>query len=346
MVKDRPDCKDLANTLVRSQRSPPYKYTGNKNGGLSPNLGSEIPNMSSLDDNDPRLSKLAARFFGPEPPVVKIEFGALSDPGKRRKNNEDHYAVVRRRRSRDILLTNLPGNVLPQVLDESYALVVADGMGGEAFGELASMLALRIAWDLTTDAFKWPFRISEREAKELFKQIESYGQLINQAVNEVSRFNPDMEGMGTTLTGAIIVAGEVFIGHVGDSRAYLFRNGELRQLTKDHTLAQQLVDDGTIASTDFVQSYMQHVLVNCIGGTDENVRVEVHRIKLENDDRLLLCTDGLSDMVSDFEIAGIIDQNLDPQRTCQALVDRALEQGGRDNVTVVLGCLTIEAPGA
>lgn len=297
----------------------------------------------SVDDSAPNLEQLMARFFGPDPPAMQIRFGALSDRGHRRKKNEDHFAVVKRQRTREVLLTNLPEHVLPHSADESYAMVVADGMGGAAFGELASMLALRTGWDLTSQSFKWPFRISEHESQELFKQIELYGQLMNKAINKMASQDPELTGMGTTLTGAILVAGEAFIGHVGDSRAYLYRASELMQITDDHTMAQELVNEGMLSSIDEAQSFMQHVLVNCLGGKDENVRVETHRMKLQNGDRLMLCTDGLTDMVTDEEISRVFSQSFDVQKTCDELGTLALDHGGRDNITLIIANIVMKS---
>src|SRR6266545_1600416 len=125
-------------------------------------------------------------------------------------------------------------------------MAVADGVGGAAFGELASMFALRAGWDLTTGAFKWHFKITEREAEELTEQLRVYGRLMHRALLERVHGDPRLAGAGTTLTGALIVGRDAFIGHVGDSRAYLFRAGSLEPLTRDHTLAQRLVDAGAI----------------------------------------------------------------------------------------------------
>ena len=100
------------------------------------------------------LERLAAKYFGPPTPAVRVEFGALSHIGKVRRDNEDYYAVVRRRRSRDVLLTNLPPGFLAPVHDDAYAMTVADGVGGAAFGELASQMVFCVAWDLTSSAFK------------------------------------------------------------------------------------------------------------------------------------------------------------------------------------------------
>jgi protein phosphatase len=298
---------------------------------------------SDQDTVDERITvdvdDLAAKLFGPTSPVVRVEFGALSHPGKVRLNNEDHFSVVRRRRSREVLLTNLPDDVVPTSLhDDVYAMAVADGIGGAAFGELASMLALQAGWDLTTHAFKWHFQMNESEAEELKELLKVYGQLIHRKLQDEAAHDPRLAGMGTTITGALTIGTDAFIAHVGDSRAYLFRDGILQQLTRDHTLAQQLTDAGVLPSVSAASRRMQNMLVNCLGGSRSEVDLDVHQVQLADGDRLLLCTDGLTDMVDDAEISRILQQHADPKFACEKLVERAIDHGGRDNVTVVLAC--------
>jgi len=301
---------------------------------------SHSPTRASADTQEmpsqTDLAYLAAKYFGAPPTPMRLEFGARSHPGRVRTNNEDHYNVVRRRRTRDVLLTNLPEGYLPQVDDDSYALAVADGIGGAAFGELASMFALRAGWDLTSRAYKWHFRLSEREMAELMEMVQVYGQLIHQKLRDLAKTDPSFAGMGTTITAAIIVAGNAVIGHIGDSRAYLWRAGNLRQLTRDHTRAQEMVDIGVFDSIEDAPKFMRHVLVNCLGGATAEVDVDVHHVALEAGDRLLLCTDGLTDMIADNHVAQVLQAHPAADEACQALVDSALEHGGKDNVTVVL----------
>ena len=215
-------------------------------------------------------------------------------------------------------------------------------MGGAAFGELASMLALRTAWDLTTNAFNWPFQVSEREAEQVMAQLTAYGKLIHRALIERAREKTEYAGMGSTITGVLLIGSDAFIGHVGDSRAYLLRDGALRQLTHDDTKAQELVDAGVYASVAEAPRFMRHLLVNCLGGNDDNVHVETQRLPLDDGDKLLLCTDGLSDLLSDAEIALILNQHPAPADACLALVNSALDHGGNDNVTVVLACIAVD----
>jgi PPM family protein phosphatase len=279
-----------------------------------------------------------AKYFGPSPTAVKVTFGALSHPGKVRPNNEDHYLVVQRRRSRTVLLTNLPGEVTDPAEDNVYVLAVADGIGGSAFGELASRFALHNAFDLGHSAVKWVFRITEQEIKDLKEQLEAILQLVHRGLVARGNADPSLEGMGTTLTGAYLIGLDAFIAHVGDSRAYLFRAGVLTRLTRDHTMAQEMIDAGLP-----VEPSLRHMLTNCLGGREHKLKVDFNHVLLTDQDRMLWCTDGLSDMVTDDEIAAILGYQPDPQAACQALVDAALENGGKDNVTVVLASFMVPA---
>jgi protein phosphatase len=298
---------------------------------------------------DPELSdtgehvtfeELVARFFEDEPrTAVHVEFGALSHPGLVRDNNEDHYLVVRRRRVRDVLLSNLPVEQLNQAEHEAYSLVVADGLGGHAFGELASFLTLRAAWDLGSNEVKWAVKMNRRESDEIKQKAAVLFGLLDRALQSAAQAQPRLSGMGTTLTVCYTTGPELFVLHAGDSRAYLYRGGALRRLTRDHTLAQEMIDAGKAEPESPAEMSRRHVLTNYLGGGSVHVDVEQHR--LAHGDRLLLCTDGLTDLVSEVEIAALLEAHPRPDDACRALVDRALDCGGRDNVTVVLASYTI-----
>ena len=276
----------------------------------------------------------ASRFFGSPLKPVSATFGAVSDRGKVRVTNEDHYAVIRRNRSRQVLLTNLPPGSLPPSDESAYVIVVADGVGGAAFGDLASKLALQTAWDLGGKETSWPLNVNEREAEQIAEKFEAYGQLIHRAILDFGRDEPGVVGMGTTLTAAYTVGDVAFFAHIGDSRAYLYRQGAIHQVTRDHTLAQELIDAG-IAESDVAK--FGNILTNVLGGKGDSVVTDVHQYRLVDGDCLLLCTDGLTDLVQDEDIAGVLGAGGTPQRQCQTLVDLALERGGKDNVTVVIG---------
>jgi protein phosphatase len=272
------------------------------------------------------------KWFGPSPLPAHMTFGALSHQGNLRTNNEDHYIVVQRRRSRSVLLTNLPGKVTDFAEDQVHLLAVADGMGGAACGEVASTMALRTAFELGHSAVKWIFKVNEKEIEELKEQIETILRLVHKTLIERGQFDQNLAGMGTTLTGAYTIGMEALIAHVGDSRAYMYREGTVQRLTRDHTVAQDMLDAGM----PLPDPTLRHVLSNCLGGTGQELTVDFHHYHFQDGDRLLLCTDGLSDMVPDDAIARTLSRHADPQEACTALVEQALENGGRDNVTAVL----------
>ena len=142
--------------------------------------------------------------------------------------------------------------------------------------------------------------------------------------------------MGTTLTAARSLGRDLQITHVGDSRAYLFRAGLLHRLTRDHTYAQLLVDLGRLPSIDQADPRHRHILTNALGGSDRDVNVDIDLMKLEDGDRVLLCSDGLTEMVDDKTIAGLLADAPGSRQACDVLVQRALDNGGRDNITVIV----------
>lgn len=292
-------------------------------------------------------SRFPSRFFGPGQPPVRVEFGAVSHPGKVRSNNEDHFLIQRHRRTLSVLSTNLPEELRhdDRVDEDAYCLAVADGMGGVAFGELASALALRTLTDLVLSAIKWSVKLTRREIAEADQKIQAYYDLIDQSLIDRSWSEPRTAGMGTTLTAAYTVGPMAFIAHAGDSRAYHFRESRLQRLTHDHTLAQELADVGAIDPEEIATHRLRNTLTNYLGGPREGVQPQVIHQRLADGDRLLLCTDGLTDLVCDEEISTLLKRHGSPQDACQALVDLALERGGKDNVTVLVGQYSVPTEG-
>jgi protein phosphatase len=143
------------------------------------------------------------------------------------------------------------------------------------------------------------------------------------------------------MTAAYSLGDDLFVAHVGDSRAYLFRDGKLQLLTHDQTQAQLMADIGMISQKEVARHRLRHVLTSALGGTEKAVRVDIQRLKLTAGDRLLLCTDGLTDMVEDEGISRLIAFSESSNEVCRRLVDLALENGGKDNVTVVLARYSI-----
>ncbi len=293
--------------------------------------------MTKSDDDTAEFAiekNLSSEFFAPDHPPMDVRLGAATHPGNVRPHNEDHYAVFRRMRSCEMLLTNLPQDCSEFISDHSYGLMIADGMGGHAFGEVASKLALQTVFELFSRATSWVMKYTDLDGHEFQGRVDAYVKQIRQTFRKYGQADPNLSRMGTTLTAAFLLPPHVLFVNVGDSRAYVFRNGKLDQVTRDHTVAQQMIDAGSAPSA--VRRF-RHILTNSLGahGHGDHESAEVFHGDLLPGDRLLLCSDGLSDMADDPSIAAVMS-NADPQTTCDLLVQLALERGGRDNVTVIV----------
>jgi serine/threonine protein phosphatase PrpC len=303
--------------------------------------------MHGSNDEDtaeylPRVTEAETRRPQTASSQVRAEVGALSHPGRVRPNNEDSFLAARFARSMVTLTTNLPLNQVPDRYEEAgFALVVADGMGGQAAGEVASGLALTVGLNLVLNTPKWNLVMNPEEAREHIEKMYRRFRQIDRVLTERAEADPHLAGMGTTLTVACSAGTDLFLYHVGDSRAYLFRQGRLHQLTQDHTLAQELADAGQIHPAEMASHRLRHVLTRDVGGGHGNLEVDFQHLRLADGDRLLLCTNGLTDMVPDPLIAEVLRGTEPPQEASRALVELALERGGEDDVTVVLARYSI-----
>jgi protein phosphatase len=285
----------------------------------------------TVPDPTPRAPAL-----GQSSALVEVDIAALSHPGKVRPNNEDNYLVIKFGRFLETLLTSLPEGAVPREFgDTGYGMVVADGMGGMAAGEVASRLAITLLLHLVMDTPDWIMRRDESDTEEVIRRAVRRFGAVNEAIIEQARRHPWLEGMGTTMTMAASLGADLIIGHVGDSPVYLGRGGKLMRLTRDHTVAQEMADHG-LMSIEEVPARFRHVLTHAIGMQETGGDPEIGRFRLSGGDRLLLCTDGLTDMLDDAAIAQELERGETSAAACQALVDRALERGGKDNVTVVV----------
>ena len=291
-----------------------------------------LPEATNLLQHGP------ARGFRAYSSLVRIDVSALSHPGHIRANNEDQFFVTKLARSFETMLSSLPAGEVPERADEvNYVMVVADGMGGHAAGEVASRLAISALVSLVLDLPDWILKVDENGAPEIERRARRLVQKVSSMLVERGRENDDLRGMGSTLTAARSYGRDLLIVHVGDSRAYLFRSSHLHRLTKDHTFAQLLVDKGQLASCDVASSGVAHILTNAIGGSTEKVDVDVDLLRLEDGDRLLLCSDGLTDLVDDEAIAATLSAKKTSKDACAELMRQALAGGGRDNITVIVG---------
>jgi protein phosphatase len=250
-------------------------------------------------------------------PHLHIESGARTDLGRVRKNNEDCYAV-----------------------DAALQLyVLSDGMGGEAHGEVASNLAVQTVLTHCLQAENSRttpiFGESSPDVSERTNRLASAIHLANRKVFESASANPDQAGMGATIVAAWIDAQKLSLAHVGDSRAYLLRAGTMQQLTADHSLVAEKVRVGILTPQEADASEMQSVLTRAVG-TNGTVQVDTDEQILLVGDYILLCSDGLTRMVTDPEIASTLLTSTSAQESADRLVDLANDNGGLDNVSVIV----------
>ena len=278
---------------------------------------------------------------------VYLEVAALTHAGKVRPNNEDQYLVGKTERDLEVLMSSLQQEHVPKHSRETgYGMIVADGRGGVEGGEVASRLAIKTLLDLMIQAPDWLMRLDEDLAEELVRRATDRYRKADAAIRDHAQANPSLAKMGTTLTLAVSLADDLFIIHVGDSRAYLLRGGELKQLTRDQTVVQSLVDAGVLTHQEAATHNMRHVLTQALGQHAGKLRIEVQRIKLEDGDGLLICTDGLTEMISDADIASVLSQQGAAEEHCQALLERAMDAGGKDNITVIVARYSLPPPAA
>jgi PPM family protein phosphatase len=275
-------------------------------------------------------------------PRVHVAFGGGTHPGHVRPRNEDQYLIAKLAKSMRICASSLPESETTRFSDEEgHLLIVADGMGGSAGGKEASTMAVQTVESFVLDAIKWFLHREDHEQNALVNELRLALQRADCDVMARGDADPKLYGMGTTLTMAYSVGTDLFVAHAGDSRAYLYRDGQLERITSDHTLVQVLVDVGAITPEDAREHPRRHVVTNVVGGPSAGVQVEVDRRTLADGDIVLLCTDGLTECVPDSEIAGILGQAADPEHAAHRLIDLVLTRAASDNVTVALARYSI-----
>jgi len=227
----------------------------------------------------------------------------ISDIGLQRKRNEDAFLIDHTR--------NL--------------FMVCDGMGGHRGGDVASQMAID-----TVDQYL-VFNCFSEVPDALREAI----QHANHRIWQAGRQNEDVREMGTTITAAVIEEGKIVAAHVGDSSLFIIHNQDIRKLTSDHTLAEQMLKDGLLKKEEMRVNAFNHVLTRALG-TEVHVRIDLIEDVVQNGDWVLLCTDGLSNLVEPQEIVAELEKHHDPQTAARAFIDLALSRGGHDNITIIL----------
>ncbi len=267
----------------------------------------------------------------------------ITDPGKVRPSNEDQFLITELSKAMRVWQTSLPEPKLQVGEDRAHLFLVADGMGGHRAGERASAIAVAAIEQFTLNNFRWFFNTDNSGAQKVLMQFQMALSQADAQILEEATANPELKGMGTTLTMAFQLGAQLCIVHVGDSRAYLYRDGQLHQLTKDHTLVAEMVRAGAIRKDEAASHHLRNVITNVVGGPSLGVKVEARAFQLQAGDRLLLCSDGLTEMVNNDAISATLDADPVPESAARALLKQANDAGGRDNITVLVARFDAEA---
>ncbi|HYU42585.1 MAG TPA: Stp1/IreP family PP2C-type Ser/Thr phosphatase [Vicinamibacteria bacterium] len=249
---------------------------------------------------------------------MKITYKAVSDVGRKRKGNEDSLFVN----------------------PEQHLFVVADGMGGHAAGEIASKVAVESINEFVCltggdEEITWPFGLDENISYD-GNRLKTAIRYANRKVLEATKEKSEYEGMATTVAAVLVDGDTANLGHVGDSRVYLVRDGEITQLTSDHSWVNEQIQSGVISPDQARTHPLRNVVTRALGGKPD-LQVDMQQHKAKAGDILLLCSDGLTTMITDEDIARVVrEAGGDVEKAAQALVASANAKGGEDNITVLL----------
>lgn len=253
---------------------------------------------------------------------VQVSVFARTDTGRRRSSNEDAFIVA------DLTTGKLglgPDMVNHRVGERGSLMGVSDGMGGAAAGEIASEIAVKTVRE-SLMALPGDFEVCER--------LKVATKKANENIWRYAERNPKLKGMGATLTAVLVQQETAFVAQVGDSRAYLLRGAQIKQLTKDQSLVQALVDAGALAPEQ--KGTIPHNVITQALGTSQEIDVEITSVDLCRDDVLIVCSDGLSNKIKDEEMLAYVRHISDLTRLCRTLIELANQRGGEDNITIVI----------
>lgn len=292
-----------------------------------------IPNAEMLRES---VDQVAEGSIARKPRDDEIDVWGVTHPGKVRHVNEDHFLLGSLHKRLDIHATSLPADEQLRACNErlGFLAMVADGVGGHVAGEEASRMVLEDVTQYVTHSTATYYQ-SDAQAETFTELLQDAAMRSHERLLERADRDTELRGMATTLTLFIGVWPWVYLLQVGDSRYYHYRNGVLTQVTRDQTVAQELVDQGIMSAPVASASRWAHVLSSAIGG--RQTAPVVKRIRNDWDTRHLLCSDGLTKHVSDERISERLAGMTSARETCEGLLQDALDGGGTDNVTIIVG---------
>ncbi|HKP28772.1 MAG TPA: protein phosphatase 2C domain-containing protein [Gemmatimonadales bacterium] len=266
-----------------------------------------------------------------------VDAFGLTHPGKIRPANADQFLIVTLHKTTQVQASSLPTAIAKNQTSDAraYIFLVADGVGSGA-GVHASEAALRHVMSYVTHATKLCYTVDAEEHDHFLEELKLAVARAHDEVHQDAQVG-GVSGMATTLTLVAFIWPMAYLVHVGDSRCYRLRDGTLQRITHDQTMAQALVDAGALTNSKAEQSPLKHILTSAVGS--DELRPEVGSDLCQWDDVLLLCSDGLNKHVSDSEIAEVLKSGESSETMTRRLIDLALERGGSDNITVVIGKL-------
>jgi serine/threonine protein phosphatase PrpC len=276
--------------------------------------------------------------FPPRSATVRVVFGAKSTRGRLRSINDDNYLIIRMGRHQETVVTSLPDEVIRDRFDEyGYAMVVADGMQRSGDGETASHVAIATLVGLVRHLGRWNVRVDDLIAEDILARAERFYRHVHSAVTHEHHKDATRSDQ-TTLTAAFSGGHDLFFAHVGHSRAYLFRGGRLMRLTRDHTVAGRhaaAAPVGPLIDMNAAARDLKHVLTNTIGMAGP-LKIDLERLRLDDNDRVLVCTNGVSNVLDDDQMAAVLSSEQLPDDQCQALIDLVEAAEGEDDATALI----------
>jgi PPM family protein phosphatase len=274
--------------------------------------------------------------IAPKPRDEDLDFFGITDKGKVRPDNQDHFLVTTLHKTMRVHVTSLPNPELIEIPSQRIASLgmVCDGVGGHAAGEAASRSAVEAIAGYVTNTMECFFTGEHGDPEEFLGSLREAATESHELIAARAKASGDRKGMATTLTMFVAVWPILYLLQVGDSRCYIFRDGTLTQLTRDQTMAQDLLDSGVLSPEQAARSPYANVLSSSLGGA--SWVPEVSRFDLRLGDKMLLCTDGLTKHVSDEKIQQRMLNLTSSEQAARALLQDALDGGGSDNVTVLV----------